>query len=111
MLCTQTSARLGDNRVTGPEVLLQMDGSASVGCSAQSGNPVSLKIQHAHTESAELRPPNLARLHIYLVARRSPIFSLIGQQEVALKNEVVSKTFFFVTFFFLNVIFFQIFVF
>ena len=39
---------------------------------------VSLKIEHAHTESAELRPQNLARLHIYLVARWSPIFSLIG---------------------------------
>ena len=56
---------------------------------------VSLKIEHAHTESSELRPHNLARLHIYVVARWSPMFSRIGQQEVALKNEVVPKTSFF----------------
>ena len=52
----------------------------------------SLKIAHAHIESAELRLQNLARLHIYLVPRWSPIFSFIGQQEVALNNE--SRIFF-----------------
>ncbi len=53
---------------------------------------VSVKIENAHTESSGLCLHNLERLDIYVVARLSPIFSLIGQQEVALKNEVVAKT-------------------
>ncbi len=46
---------------------------------------VSVKIENAHTERSELRLQNLAILDIYLVARWSPIFSLIGLQEDALK--------------------------
>ena len=53
---------------------------------------VSLKIAHAHIESAELCLQNLARLDIYLVPRCSPIVSLIGQPEVALKHN--SRIFF-----------------
>ncbi len=55
----------------------------------------SQKIAHDHIESAELCLQNLARSHIYPVARCSPIFSFIGQQEVALKNNVVKSRFFF----------------
>ena len=51
----------------------------------------SLKIAHGHIEGAELRPQNLARLDIYLGARWSPIFRILGQQEVALKNEVAKS--------------------
>ncbi len=48
---------------------------------------VSVKIENAHTESSKLCPHNLTLLDIYLVARWSPVFSLIGQQEVALNVE------------------------
>ena len=76
--------RVDDNRVS---ISIHIDGSALVGSSAKCASRVLLKIEHGHIESLELRPPNLARLHICLVARWSPIFSLIGQREVALKNE------------------------
>ncbi len=52
---------------------------------------VSLKIEHAHTESSELRLHKLARLHVHVEARWSRICSLIGQQEVALKMKSLLK--------------------
>ncbi len=79
-----------------------MDGSASVGCvhrggfeCAQRGSPVSGKIENAHTESSELCLQHLAILDICLVARWSPIFSLIMLTGSCLKLKSREKSHFF----------------